>query len=512
MRKLTHPALLCAIVIIGLLISPVMAVDAAPGEMIYRPFVNGQERPDIDGDMIVWEDDRNGNKDIYFGTVDEFRDKPPLPTIRIGEGITSDDASQEKPSISGDYIVWQDNRHGNWDIYLYDRSTETTTQLTNDTGNQWMPAVSGNYAAWYDNSSSKTNIVLYDIAADSVKDVIECDAKTTIPGGTTEFKPALSENYVAWMEKTDWKVHYYDIGAGTTEGLGSTSEAVQCWPSLSGSLIAWEDERHGNPDIYMTDLDNPSGGEKRVTFDGADQVSAANSETIIAWEETRVPPRSIYMYDLSPPGKELLVIDADDSGDEHLYPAVSGNTIVWQNRRGPSANLYIFIYKPAEPVDPVATTIEVNPSTFTLDLNGTVTFEATVLDQFDETMSGIDVEWASDNETVGTIDNASGLFTALAAGTATVTATVGEITGEATVTVNANADEPVASVVTRIELDPSTFTLDINATKQFTATAFDQFEEEMAGIAFNWSCDNETVGTIDDSTGLFTAKSAGTAT
>jgi len=69
--------------------------------------------------MIVWEDDRNGNKDIYFGKVDEFREL----SAYTGKQITTNPASQEKPSISGDYIVWQDYRNGNWDIYLYKRST-----------------------------------------------------------------------------------------------------------------------------------------------------------------------------------------------------------------------------------------------------------------------------------------------------------------------------------------------------------------------------------------------------
>ncbi len=67
MKKLTHLALLCAIVVIGLLIPPVMAVEVAPGSL--APFIvhpGSQEHPAIDGNMVVWEDGRNGNKDIYF--------------------------------------------------------------------------------------------------------------------------------------------------------------------------------------------------------------------------------------------------------------------------------------------------------------------------------------------------------------------------------------------------------------------------------------------------------------
>ncbi|MDD3856595.1 MAG: Ig-like domain-containing protein, partial [Methanoculleus sp.] len=503
MTKTIHLALLYAVVIIGLLISPVAAVDNAPGEHLYRPFDKAQNHPDIDDDIIVWEDDRNTQKDIYLGTVEEFRSSVGGYT---GERITTDPNSQERPSISGDYIAWQENRHGNWDIYLYKRSTGETTQLTNETGKQWLPRVYGNLIAWYDDSSNRTNIVLYDIAAGGVKDVIDCDAKTTIPGSTTtEFGPALSENYVAWIEAGDERVHYYDIADGEIKGPVSTSTATQSWPSLYGSRIAWEDYRGGfsNTDIYMTDLKNPSGGEQQITFNASSQVSPALSESIIAWEDMRDGGRrSIYMYDLSNE-TELLVYVPEDPNDEQLYPATSGNTIVWQRGASPNSNLYIFAYGPGEPVEQVPTTITVAPDTTTLAINGTQTFTATVLDQNDEPMTGIEVTWTSSNETVGTIDR-TGTFTALAEGTTNVTATVENITGEATVTVG--GEEPVAS---RIDVAPLAPTLAVDETVNFSATVYDQFDEELPEVAVAWTSSNETVGTIDEG-GVFTAVAEGT--
>jgi len=583
MRNFTYLTLLCAVVIVGLLAPPVMAAEIAPGDLVpFAVFPGSQENPDVDGNMVVWEDDRDGNKEIYFSNSPGTS----------GTRITTNSASQERPSISGDYIVWQDNRNGNWDIYLYRRSTGEETQLTTDPGKQWLPIVRGNYIAWYDSSSGDTRIVLYDIAAGEVKDTIKCDAKTTIPGGSTEFKPALSEKYVAWVEAADDRVHYYSIAEGKMKGPVSTSTAAQSWPSLYGSVVAWEDNRHASPDIYMIDLDDPSGGEQRITFDNSDQVSPVITGQILAWEDKRDAPRSIYMYDRNS-GKEMAVPTA---GGEQLYPAASGNMIVWQKARGSYSDIYAFAYNPegapavvarikVEPssatmnvsdelkfnatcydendevipdlkvswscgngtvgyIDPggyfaayeagtttiiastggitgtatvtvnanesVVTSIVVTPSTFTLDRNETKRFEATAYDQFGKGMTNIEFTWSCSNETVGTIGESSGVFTAKAAGTATVIATAEGITGTATVTVN--DDEPVEPVLDRIEVTPSTFTLDLNATKQFTATAYDQFGKEMTDVEFNWSCSNETVGTIDKSKGLFTAKAAGTTT
>ena len=521
MTKKSHLALLCAVVIIGLLIPPVMAVEPALGEHIHPLLNYAQERPDIDGNMIVWEDDRNGNKDIYFGKVDEFREL----SAYTGKQITTNPASQEKPSISGDYIVWQDYRNGNWDIYLYKRSTGKETQLTADPGKQWMPIVRGNYAAWYaiNDSSSRTNVVLYDIAAGKVKKVIDCNALTTIPGGQTEFKPALSEKYVAWVEGDDWKVqvHYYDIAAEKIVGPVSTSTATQAWPSLHGSLIVWEDYRHGNADIYMTDLANPSEEEQRITSNTLDQVSPAISGSIIAWEDLRKGPdgkgeRGIFLYDLNS-REEKSVRLPDEIYGVHLYPAVSGNTIVWQSGRSSGSNLYIFVYDPSSPATPILTSIKVTPPTAMLEVGGTEKFDATAYDQFDKLMTGITVTWESSDTTVGTID-ADGHFTALAAGKTTITAAADGVTGTATVTVRADEPvdpiepvDPVDPVLTSIQITPPRATLEVHDDQKFIVIAYDQNNNVMPAGEVTWESSDTTVGTID-ADGIFTALAEGTTT
>ena len=44
--------------------------------------------------------------------------------------VTINNSSQRVPVIYEDMIVWEDDRNGNWDIYMYNLSTSTETQIT----------------------------------------------------------------------------------------------------------------------------------------------------------------------------------------------------------------------------------------------------------------------------------------------------------------------------------------------------------------------------------------------
>jgi len=84
------------------------------------------------------------------------------------------------------------------------------------------------------------------------------------------------------------------------------------------------------------------------------------------------------------------------------------------------------------------TTIIVSPATATVVKGKTMAFTATTLDQNNEPINAI-VTWGSGNTSVGTIDSRTGIFTAVAEGTTTITATSGSVmSNSATATVIAS--------------------------------------------------------------------------
>ncbi len=54
--------------------------------------------------------------------------------------VTNDTAHQENAAIYGDSIVWQDDRNGNWDIYMYNltKKIRPLQQITYSTNSEYL--------------------------------------------------------------------------------------------------------------------------------------------------------------------------------------------------------------------------------------------------------------------------------------------------------------------------------------------------------------------------------------
>jgi beta propeller repeat protein len=65
---------------------------------------------------------------------------------------------QRAPSVSGNIVVWYDERNVNADIYGYDLSTSTEFPICTDSSDQYTPSVSGSIVAWHDGRNSSYDI------------------------------------------------------------------------------------------------------------------------------------------------------------------------------------------------------------------------------------------------------------------------------------------------------------------------------------------------------------------
>ena len=159
---------------------------------------------------------------------------------------------------------------------------------------------------------------------------------------------------------------------------------------------------------------------------------------------------------------------------------------------------------PPQP-DPLRpTTVTVSPATAELTAFGTtVQLTAEVRDQNARIMLGATVSWTSGASSVAAVST-SGLVTAVAEGVATITASSGEASGSATVTV-AQAPDSVA-------VYPATATITaLGDTLRLAAQAFDTNGHAVASAGFSWESSADSVVTVSTS-GLVTAVAEGVAT
>ncbi len=276
----------------------------------------------ISGDKIIWRDNRNGNYDIYMYDL----------ATETERQITNDFEDQRDPAISGDKIVWTDRRNGNYDIYMYDLATETERQITTDSISQYDPAISGDKIVWRDRRNGNNDIYMYDLATETERQ-ITTDSRN-------QSNPAISGDKIIWRDSRNGNmdIYMYDL-ATETERQITTDSRNQSDPAISGDKIVWTDTRNGKSDIYMYDLATET--ERQITADLISQYYPAISGDKIVWTDNRNQNNDIYMYDLTTE-TERQVNSNERKIAQQYSPAISGDKIVWSDNRNGNMDIYMY--------------------------------------------------------------------------------------------------------------------------------------------------------------------------
>jgi len=166
-----------------------------------------------------------------------------------------------------------------------------------------------------------------------------------------------------------------------------------------------------------------------------------------------------------------------------------------------SANLSV---SAAAPV-PVAT-VSVSPASASLQVGGTTPLSATTRDGGGNILNGRAIAWSSSNPLVSTVSG-SGLVTAIAAGSATITALSETKIGTSLITVTASSPPPVATV----SVSPSSASLEVGSTTPLSAVTRDGSGAVLNGRVIAWSSSNPLISIVSGA-GVVTAIAPGTAT
>jgi beta propeller repeat protein len=181
-----------------------------------------QRRADINGDTLVYEDNRNGNSDIY---AYDFRDG-------TESQLTSNAANQTLPSVTYQYVAYQDDRSGNSDIRTYDLYEHVEKRVTSNPTDQVTPAMGPGMVAYVDNRWGNPEIYLYSLWAKTYKRLTTSKAN--------QYNPDMSEGRVVWSDTRtgNLDIYYYETRFGTTHNL-TADPALQSYPDISGQDLAY---------------------------------------------------------------------------------------------------------------------------------------------------------------------------------------------------------------------------------------------------------------------------------
>lgn len=141
--------------------------------------------PDIQAGRLVWQDWRDaGPGEIYFKNLETGEQRR----------ITTNTFGQYHPAISGNWIVWQDTRNTEVDLYGFDLLRNTEVRVTSTPENETRPFLEGPWAVCQEDSLGPLTANLR---------LIHLPSLNSVPiTRTTTFKdrPALAMGKAVWLD------------------------------------------------------------------------------------------------------------------------------------------------------------------------------------------------------------------------------------------------------------------------------------------------------------------------
>lgn len=284
---------------------------------------------EIDGDYIVWSDNRNGALDIYGYQISTGTEFP----------ISTAAGDQKLPQISGDYVVWEDHRDGNADIYAYQISTKKELKVSIEVQNQLFPQIDGDYIVWHDLRRTEADIYAYRISTGETLEV------STTQGDGDQWYPKVSGDYIVWQSYSNGfsDIHGYHIPTQQPFDVTTENDSSQFNPEIDGDYVVWVDNRNNHDQIFGYQISTRQ--EIVIANAAAQHWNARVSGDYVVWQVFNSTHFDIQGYRLSS-GASFSPHASGEPGDQ-ILPEVSGDYIVWQDSRhdtGSSGNFDIYAY------------------------------------------------------------------------------------------------------------------------------------------------------------------------
>ena len=257
----------------------------------------------VSGDYIAWSD-RSRQVEIPGSTAENRSSRLSVDIfvldLSTGEErrITDVPARRHSLSIDGNMLVWQDNRNevgehrSHFDIYAFDIVADEEIVVEVASGAQRSPSISGDRVVWLDESAAAARVMLHDLAVNETK-VIDATTEPELP-------PDIHGDNVVWRgydENDDHAVYLYGLSSGQRSLIASPGRGSTDGPQISDRYVVWTEEwpcdvgSNIMPDsmgVYVYDLED---GEVRKISNYVEPDAFIDGGTLLVHEGCHFPWR-----------------------------------------------------------------------------------------------------------------------------------------------------------------------------------------------------------------------------
>ena len=369
------------------------------------------------GAILVWNDRRSGNRDIYAQKVDAAGT---VAWTSNGVAVVVKPSDQQDAKLISDgaggaIVVWQDSSAAGFDVYAQRIGASGTPLWTaggvavctagNDQLNPRLESdgAGGAILTWQDKRGGAS----YDIYSQhldasgtalwAANGLLICNALGTQSNPKIE-PDGAGGVYISWQDKRNGNFDVYAqrvSGAGaaqwTANGVAVCTNAgsqsaidMTAKGGIDGIIISWKDDRSGNGDIYARRVD--AAGVPQWAADGIlvgggtgpelkpNIVSDGLGNAILVWQDSSAGSWNIVSSKIASNGTLAWTITACAFGDNQTNPknvpdGAGGCIYAWQDKRNTvdydiyahHLNEYGTISGLAEAADAAALSVAPNP-------------------------------------------------------------------------------------------------------------------------------------------------------
>ncbi len=236
------------------------------------------------GRWVVWQDQRSGNWNIWAKDV--------LDTAAIPQAITASLLNQERPRSDGEYVVWQARQaDGNWDIWaknLNDVSVAfaVTTTATDD---ETKPIVEWPWVI-YQRKLISDPLAPWQLFAKNLITDVETPIDATLQD---QIDASIHQQRVVWQDHRDvgpGEIYFKDLNSNDIQRI-TNEPAGQYYPVIEDQWIVWADNSALQFDLYGYNIYRDS--IVQLTDTPEDETRPRLNEQWMVYEEDSVGEQQI---------------------------------------------------------------------------------------------------------------------------------------------------------------------------------------------------------------------------